>query len=93
MTENLLIGHVQQKIMMVEKIRPRIGTDTRANWKIHSKLQEPTRRGMILEPEHKTEDPYVVRSLTPEAEEEAGARKTEREAPESTRNQWKESLS
>ena len=44
---------------------------------IQSKLQEPKHRGMILEPENKTEEPSAVRSLTPEAEEEAGAGKTD----------------
>ena len=57
--------------MMVEKIGPMIATDTGANRNIQSKLQEPKRRGMILEPEHKTEESSAVRSLTPEAEDEA----------------------
>ena len=54
------------------------------------KLQEPKSKGMILEPEHKTEEPSAVRSLTLEAEDEAGAGKTEREASESTRNWWED---
>ena len=44
---------------------------------------------MILEPEHKTEDPSAVRCLMPEAEEEAGAGNTEMEAQEST-TKWRE---
>ena len=79
--------------MMTEKICLRVGTDTRANWNIQSKLQEPKRRGMILKPEHKTEEPSAVRGLTPEAENEAGARKTETESPESTRKHREDSLS
>ena len=40
---------------------------------------------MILEPEHETEEPSAVRSLTPEEDEEAGAGNTETEASNSTR--------
>ena len=43
---------------------------------------------MILEPDHETEERSAVRSLTPEAEDEASAVKTETEAPESTRKWW-----
>ena len=56
-------------------------------------LQEPKLRGMILETEHETEEPSAVRSLTSEAEGEAGAGKTESEAPESTRKRREDSLS
>ena len=40
---------------------------------------------MILEPEHETEEPSAVKSLTPEVEEEAGAGNTETEASELTK--------
>ena len=49
-------------------------------------LQYPKWRGMILEPEQETEEPSAVRSLTPDEDEETGARNTETEALESTRN-------
>ena len=58
---------------------------TEASWKGQSKLQEPKRRGMILEPQHETEDPSAVSSLTSEVEEEVGAGNTEMEALEMTR--------
>ena len=48
---------------------------------------------MILKPEHAKEEPSAVRSFTPEVEEETGARKTDTEAPESTRKHQEESLS
>ena len=48
---------------------------------------------MILEPEHDSEEPSAVRSWTPKAEDEAGAGKTEMEAPESTRKLREDSLS
>ena len=73
--ENLLLGHVQEKVMMVEKISPKDWMETGASWKGHSKLQSPKRRGIILEPEQDKEDPSAVRSLTLEVEEETGARK------------------
>ena len=77
----------------MEKIRPRIGMETEACWNGQSKLYEPKRRGMILEPEHETVHPSAVRSLTLEVEEEAGAGNNETEAPESTRKWREESLS
>ena len=57
------------------------------------KLQETKCRGMILEPEYKTEEPTAVRSLTPEKEDKAGAGNTETEAPESMRKGQEDSLS
>ena len=50
-----------------------------------SKLQEPKRKGIILEPEHETKEPSAVRRLTLEAEYEA-------KAPESTRKRREDSL-
>ena len=75
------------------KSAQRIGTETGANWKSQSKLWEPKPRGMILEPEQDKEDPSVVRSLTPEVEEETSDGKTKTEAQGSTRNWQEESLS
>ena len=55
---------------MAEKISAlRIGTDPRVNWNIQSKLQKSKHRGMILEPEHETEKPSAVRTLTPEIDQ------------------------
>ena len=71
----------------------RIGTETGASWNNQSKLQEPKRRGIILEPEHGAVEPSAVKSLTPEEVDEAGARNTETEAPESTRKHQEDSLS
>ena len=67
---------------MTDKTTPRIGTETGASWNNQSKLQEPKHRGIILEPEHETEDLSAVRSLTPEEVDEAGAGNTEPEASE-----------
>ena len=48
---------------------------------------------MILEPEQDNVDPSAVRSFTLEVEVKDGARKTETEAPESTRKRLDECLS
>ena len=73
--------------MMTEKICSEDRNETRA------KLRDPKRRGMILEPEHETEVPSAVRSMTPEEDEEAVAGNTEKEASESTRKWQEDSLS
>ena len=48
---------------------------------------------MILEPEHETEEPSAVRSMTPEVDEEACGGNTETETPELSKKQREESLS
>ena len=48
---------------------------------------------MILEPDHETEEPSAVISLTPEVKDETDARKTETKALEYTRKQREDSLS
>ena len=78
---------------MAEKVCPKDQDGDRSQLKSHSKLQVPKQRGMILEPEQDNLDPSAVRSFTPEVEVEVGAGKTKTEAPESTRNHRKESLS
>ena len=69
-----------------------MGTETRASWNNQSKLQEPKRRGIILEPEHETEELSTVRSWTPEKVGEAGAGNTETKALESMRKHREDSL-
>ena len=48
---------------------------------------------MILEPEHETEEPSAVRSLTLKEEDEASTGNTEAEALKSTRKWREDSLS
>ena len=48
---------------------------------------------MILEPEHETEELSAVRSLTPEAEEEALAGNTETQGTGVHKKWWEDSLS
>ena len=64
------------------KSAPMIETETGASWNIQSKLQDPKRRGLILEPS-------AVRMLTLEVEQEAGAGNNEMETLESTRKRGK----
>ena len=78
---------------MTDKTTPRIGTETEASWSNQSKLQEPKRRGIILKPEHETEEPSAVRSLTLEEVDEAVAGNTETEALEATKKCQEDSLS
>ena len=84
---NKMAGELGEELMYTFWLvkAPRIGTETVASWKNQSKLQEPKCRGIILEPEHKNEEPSSVRSLTPEKVDEAGARNTKTEAPKSIR--------
>ena len=91
--KTLWLAMSRRRLCWQRKFAPRIGTETGASWNIQSKLQEPKRRGMILQPEQETEDPSAANGLTPEVEDEAGARKTKTEAPESTRKRGEDSKS